>query len=119
MSVGNVGPALAAVRLQPIGTGASVVVNTNGGTIQLGLYTNAASGNPDSVLVDFSGIDNFVANLGATGLVNLGTLDGNAGPPTGALAVNQFLLAAVSNSITAGTITIGAGGRQLTPEPVS
>lgn len=116
MSVGNSGPSGVSVQLLATGTGASVVVNTNGGTIQIGLGTAGSGVNPDNVLVDFSAIDNFVVNLGATGLVNLGTLDANPGPGTGATVVNQFKLAAVSNSISAGTITIGAGGRQLTPE---
>jgi len=116
MSVGNISPPLATAILQVIGTGASVVVNTNGGNIQIGLGAAGTGVNPDNVLFDLSQIDNFVANLGATGVVNLGTLDGSAGPPTGATSVNQLFLAAVSNSITAGTVTIGAGGRQLIPE---
>ncbi|MGH7952025.1 MAG: beta strand repeat-containing protein [Limisphaerales bacterium] len=113
MSFGNVGPSGAQIGFQFTGSGASVVVNTNGGVIQLGLYSNPNGGNPDSVYVDFSQIDNFTANLGTNGSVNLGTLDGNPGPTT---EVNDFLLASVSNSITAGVITIGAGGRQLVPE---
>lgn len=116
MSVGNSSPSGVSVQLLATGTGASVMVNTNGGTIQIGLGTAGSGVNPDNVSVDFSGIDNFVANLGATGLVNLGTLDGNPGPGAGATVVNEFKLAAVSNSITAGTITIGAGGRQLVPQ---
>ena len=121
MSVGSIGPVGASVLLQPTGSGASVVVNTNGGTIQIGLGATSSGVNPDNILVDFSGIDNFVANLGTNtngtnSVFNMGTLDANPGPPTGASVVNQFLLAAVSNSITAGTITIGAGGRQLTPD---
>jgi autotransporter-associated beta strand protein len=113
MSFGNTGPAGAQIIYQSTGSGASVVVNTNGGTIQLGLYSNPTGGNPDSVYVDFSQIDNFIANLGTNGSVNLGTLDGNPGPTT---MLNDLILASVSNSITAGLINIGAGGRQLTPE---
>ena len=116
VSVGNISPPLATAILQVTGTGASVILNTNGGTIQIGLGTAGTGVNPDNVLFDLSHIDNFVANLGATGLVNLGTLDGSPGPPAGATAVNLLYLAAVSNSITAGTVTIGAGGRQLIPE---
>ncbi len=116
LSVGNIGPAGATVLFQPTGAGATIAVNTNGGTIQIGLGAAGSGVNPDNVLADLSGIDNFVANLGATGVVNLGTLDNNPGPTAGATVVNQFKLASVSNSITAGTITIGAGGRQLTPE---
>jgi len=116
VSVGNISPPLATAILQVTGTGASVFVNTNGGTIQIGLGASGTGVNPDNVLFDLSQIDNFVVNLGATGLVNLGTLDGSPGPPTGATSVNQLFLAAVSNSITAGTVTIGAGGRQLIPE---
>lgn len=114
--VGNIGPVAAVANLQITGLGVSVVVNTNGGVIQLGLGASGSGVNPDSVTVDFSTIDSFVANLGATGLVNLGTLDGNPGPPSGATVPNVLRLAAVSNSITAGRITIGAGGRQLIPE---
>ena len=116
VSVGSIGPVAAQVLLQPTGTGVSVVINTNGGTVQIGLGATSTGVNPDSVFVDFSGIDNFVANLGTNGALNLGTLDGNPGPPAGATVVNWFNLAAISNSITAGTINIGAGGRQLIPE---
>lgn len=116
VSVGNSGPSGASVYLPATGSGVSIVVNTNGGTIQIGLGTAGSGVNPDAVFVDFSGIDNFVANLGSTGLVNLGTTDGNPGPPGGASVVNWFNLASVSNYITAGAINIGAGGRQLTPE---
>jgi autotransporter-associated beta strand protein len=113
--VGNT-PSAASAALFVNGSGASVTVNTNGGLIQLGLGNQGSGVNPDNVLVDFSSIDNFTANLGATGTLNLGTLDGSSGPPAGASVVNQFKLANLSNSITAGTITVGAGGRQLNPE---
>lgn len=116
MSFGNVGPSGAQVGFAVSGTAATVLVLTNGGTIQSGLYSNPNSGNPDSVFVDFSTIDNFVADLGTNGSFNLGTLDANAGPSTGASVVNWFNLASVSNSISAGQINIGAGGRQLVPE---
>jgi hypothetical protein len=111
----------ASVTFQPTGTGVSVVVNTNGGVIQIGLGATGSGVNPDNVYVNFSGIDNFVANLGASAngtnsVFNMGTLDGNPGLNTVPTIVNQFLLAAVSNSITAGTITIGAGGRQIPPD---
>jgi fibronectin-binding autotransporter adhesin len=114
--VGNTGPSGASVYLPVTGTGATLTVNTNGGVIQLGLATTGSGVNPDNIFVDLSGIDNFVANLGATGLINLGTTDGSPGPSAGATVVNWFNLAAVSNNITAGTINIGAGGRQLVPE---
>ena len=113
MSFGNNKAALGNVIFQFTGSGASVVVNTNGGTIQLGLYSGLTSGNPDIAYVDFSQLDNFTANLGTNGSMNLGTLDGNPGPTT---AYVDLFLASVSNSITAGSITVGAGGRQLTPE---
>jgi fibronectin-binding autotransporter adhesin len=116
VSVGATTPAGAAVLLQATGTDASVVINTNGGTIQLGLGDTSTGVNPDKAGLDFSQINNLVVNLGATGVINLGTLDGNPGPPAGATVVNQLFLAAVSNSITAGTLTIGAGGRQLDPQ---
>jgi fibronectin-binding autotransporter adhesin len=116
VSVGATTPVGASAFLQPTGTGASVVINTNGGTIQLGLGDTSSGVNPDNVQMDLSQIDNFTVNLGTTGLVNLGTLDGNPGPPAGATVVNYLLLAQVSNSITAGSIVIGAGGRQLVPQ---
>jgi autotransporter-associated beta strand protein len=120
--VGPVGATASSLSFQVIGSGASVVVNTNGGTIQIGLGATGSGVNPDNVFVDFSGIDNFVANLGTStnsttnSVLNIGTLDGNPGPGAGATVVNQLNLANVSNSITAGTITVGAGGRQLTPD---
>jgi len=43
-------------------------------------------------------------------------LDGNPGPPAGAGVVNWFNLASVSNLVTAGSVNVGAGGRQLVPE---
>lgn len=113
--VGNT-PSGASVYLPVTGTGGSLTVNTNGGVIQIGLGTAGSGVNPDNVWVDFSGLDNFTANLGTNGVINLGTTDGNPGPPAGATVVNWFNLAAVSNSITAGTLNIGAGGRQLIPE---
>jgi autotransporter-associated beta strand protein len=116
VAVGNAGPSGASVYLPVTGAGASLIVNTNGGTIQIGFGTTGSGVNPDNVLVDLSGIGNFTANLGTNGVLNIGTLDGNPGPPNGATVVNQFILAAVSNSITAGTIMVGAGGRQLVPE---
>jgi hypothetical protein len=116
LAVGNTGPVGAVANLTVSGAGSSVTINTNGGVIQLGLGNTSSGVNPDSVTVDFSAIDSFVANLGATGLVNLGTLDGNPGPPTGATVPNVLKLAAISNSITAGTLAVGAGGRQLIPE---
>lgn len=114
--VGNSGPVGASVYLPVTGTSASLTVNTNGGVIQIGLGSTSSGVNPDNVLVDLSAIDNFTANLGVAGTLNMGTLDGNPGPPSGATVVNQFKLANISNSITAGTLMVGAGGRQLVPE---
>jgi autotransporter-associated beta strand protein len=113
VSFGNTSVSRGSVSFAASGSGASLMVNTNGGTIQLGLYANPNAGNPDSLFIDLSAIDNFIANLGTNGSLNLGTLDGNPGPTT---SVVDFYLASVSNSITAGAINIGAGGRQLVPE---
>ena len=120
VSVGNIAPAGATVSFVVTGTGVSVVVNTNGGTIQIGLGAFGSSADPDNVLVNFSGINNFVANLGTStngtnSVFNMGTLDANPAPGAGTLMANEFDLAVLSNSITAGTLTVGAGGRQLTP----
>ena len=122
VSVGAVGPSGAHVFLPVNGTGGTLVVNTNGGTIQIGLGATGSGVEPDAVLVDLSGtyiapgIDNFIANLGTNGAFNMGTLDGNPGPSAGSTEANEVILANISNIITAGTITIGAGGRQLTPD---
>lgn len=116
VSVGAVAPAGAPVLLQPSGSGVTLAIHTNGGVFQIGLGATGSGINPDNVFVDFSGIDNFIADLGTNGALNMGTLDGNPGPTSGATVVNQFYLAAVSNVITAGSINIGAGGRQLVPE---
>jgi autotransporter-associated beta strand protein len=113
VNFGNNNTAAASVSFAVSGTGATVVINTNGGTIQSGLYTSPNGGNPDNLYIDFSQIANFIANLGTNGAFNLGTLDGNPGPTT---SVNEFFLAGVSNSITAGSVTLGAGGRQLVPQ---
>jgi autotransporter-associated beta strand protein len=113
VSFGNLNTAAASISFAATGAGVSIVINTNGGTIQSGLYTSPNSGNPDNLYIDFSQIDNFIANLGTTGTFNLGTLDSNPGPTT---SVNDFFLAGVSNAITAGSVTLGAGGRQLVPE---
>lgn len=116
LTVGNSSPVSAVARLQVTGTGGAVIVNTNGGTVQLGLGVTGSGVNPDYVIADFSQVDKLIMNLGTTGIVNLGTLDGNPGPTAGATVLNQLKLAAVTNYIKAGTINIGAGGRQLVPE---
>ncbi|MBW8865114.1 MAG: hypothetical protein JF609_09385, partial [Verrucomicrobia bacterium] len=99
--VGNSGPSGASVFLPVTASSGSLTVNTNGGVIQLGLGTAGSGVNPDAIFVDLSG---------------LGTLDGNPGPPAGATVVNWFNLASVSNTVTAGSVNVGAGGRQLVPE---
>jgi len=116
VSIGAATPSGATVEFQPTGTDVSVVINTNGGVFQIGLGNTSSGVNPDDVVVDFSQINNLIVNLGAGGALNLGTLDGNPGPQAGASVVNQLQLAAVSNFITASNITIGPGGRQLTPD---
>jgi len=116
LMVGNVGPAGASVLLPITGAGAAVSVATNGGVIQIGLGASGSGVNPDNVFLDLSQIDVFSANLGTSGVVNLGTLDGNPGPSSGATVVNWFKLASVSNHVTAGAVNVGAGGRQLVPE---
>ncbi|HEU6449365.1 MAG TPA: autotransporter-associated beta strand repeat-containing protein [Verrucomicrobiae bacterium] len=116
VKIGNVAPAGATVYFPVTGSGVSVVVNTNGGVFQIGLGAYSSGVEPDNVFADFSGIDNFVCNLGTNGALNIGTLDGNPGPPAGATVVNQFNLANLSNYVAAGSVTVGAGGRQLTPD---
>ena len=125
MSFGYVAPSASSLldgTFFQVTGGSSVIVNTNGGIIQVGLGATGSGAYSDDVFVDFSQINNLTINLGTNAngtnsAINLGTLDGNPGPSgtEGTYPVALYL-AGVSNSITAGTVTIGAGGRQNIPD---
>lgn len=83
-------------------TGGGAFVNNNtGGTFQVGGATGTA--NENSVTADLSGLGSFTVNLGATGTFRIGDNSDN----TGVGGSSQLTLAA-ANTITAGTIAVGA-----------
>lgn len=112
VNVGNTLSGSARANLAVYGTGASLIVNTNGGLIQLGLSTSGAGTGPNQVNCDLTLLDVFTANLGSTGLVRVGETNVN----TGNAASLEVLRLAATSTITAGTIGIGNGGRAITPE---
>ena len=112
VNVGNTLSGSARANLAVYGTGASLIVNTNGGLIQLGLSTSGAGTGPNQVNCDLTLLDVFTANLGSTGLVRVGETNVN----TGNAASLQVLRLAATSTITAGTIGIGNGGKIITPE---
>ncbi len=126
MSFGYVAPATGTAEqgtfFQVTGSGVSVVVNTNGGIVQVGLGATGSGVASDNILADFSQINNLTINLGTNpnginSILNMGTLDGNPGAPGDEGEYNVALyLASLSNSITASAVTVGAGGRQNIPD---
>lgn len=83
-------------------TGGGAFVNNNtGGTFQVGGATGTT--NENSVTADLSGLGSFTVNLGATGTFRIGDNSDN----TGVGGSSQLTLAA-ANTITAGTIAVGA-----------
>ncbi len=85
--------------------GGNILVNSNNGNFLIGAAT---VDNENRVDVDFSGIDNFTANLG-TGTLRLGD------PNTGVGNSSSTFRLAVNNNITAASIRIGdsTGGSNL------
>ena len=79
--------------------GGNLVVNSSGGTFQVGGGTGAT--NTNAAIVDMSSLASFTANLGTTGVLRVGDVNS---PTTGGSSV--LTLAPVS-SITAGTLNIG------------
>lgn len=81
--------------------GGSIVVNSGGAGFQIGGATGTT--NENRVDVDFTGISNFTANLGA-GIFRLGDVTSSSGTA----AISTFKLAA-NNTITAASIRVGDG----------
>ncbi|MDB6119772.1 MAG: outer rane autotransporter barrel domain protein, partial [Verrucomicrobiaceae bacterium] len=82
--------------------GGNLVVNSSGGTFQVGGATGAA--NFDTTTADLSGLASINVNLGTTGTFRVGSNSGNGGSTT----VGQTTLTlSPNNTITAGTLSIG------------
>lgn len=81
--------------------GGSMVVNSGGASIQIGAATGGT--NENRVDVDFSGLTNFTANLGA-GSLRIGDVSSSSGTA----ATSTFKLAS-NNTITAASVRIGDG----------
>jgi len=107
VNIGNTGGSSARANLTVNGSGASLTINTNGGLIQLGLSTAGAGTTPNNVDCNLTGLDTFVASLGAAGLLSIGDVNFNQqnGPATVVLRLGS------TNTITAGTIAVGNGGK--------
>jgi autotransporter-associated beta strand protein len=112
VNIGNTSSGGAKANLTVVGPGASLIVNADGGLIQIGLSTSGAGGVPNSIDCNLTGLDVFTANLGATGLLRLGEVN----TQTGGSIPPKVLRLAATNTITAGTIGIGNGGKSITPE---
>jgi fibronectin-binding autotransporter adhesin len=90
-------------------------VVTNGGTIQLGYSASPGGTLAEHWSVDLTSLGTFHADLGATGLLSLGTLNtGNSGADA-TVPQQSLSLAANSNSLNMGTITIGGGEKHNSP----
>jgi len=111
VNIGSASGGGAKVNLTVNGTGASLTVNTNGGLVQLGLSTVGSGVAPNNINCDLAGLDVFNVNLG-TGSLRLGEVNLATGSGTSL----QVLRLAVTNSITAGTVSIGSGGKGLLAE---
>jgi len=95
------------INFSVVGADSSLVVNTNGGTIQLGLQTGGANTGPNTLTTDLSQLGAFIVDLGAAGNLFQGEVNGE----TGSLSPIDALILAATNSISAGTITLGPGGK--------
>ena len=111
--VGNTLGTSQKANLTVTGYGASLTVNTNGGLIQLGNSASGAGTGPNVVNCDLTTLDVFTANLGSTGSLLVGETNLATGNGPNNL---QVLRLAATNTITAGTIGIGNGGKSITPE---
>ena len=111
VNIGSPSGGGAKANLSVNGTGASLTVNTNGGLIQLGLSTVGSGVAPNNINCDLTSLDVFTANLG-TGSLRLGEVNLATGSGTSL----QVLRLAVTNTITAGTVSIGSGGKGLLAE---
>ena len=106
-SIGNTGSGGARANFTVTGPQAALVVNTNGGLIQLGLSTAGSGTTPNNVNCDLTSLDTFVASLGTAGLLSVG--ETNLNPQNGPATV--VLRLGATNTITAGTIAVGNGGK--------
>ena len=111
VNIGSASGGGAKANLTVNGAGASLTVNTNGGLIQLGLSTVGSGVAPNNINCDLTGLDLFTANLGP-GSLRLGEVNLATGSGTSL----QVLRLAVTNTITAGTVSIGSGGKGLLAE---
>jgi autotransporter-associated beta strand protein len=111
MNIGSASGGGAKPNLTVTGAGASLAVNTNGGLIQLGLSTGGAGVAANNINCDLTGLDVFTANLG-TGSLRLGEVNLATGSGTSL----QVLRLAATNTITAGTVSVGSGGKSLVAE---
>lgn len=95
--------AAAATTLFTATGGGSFVQNQDGGTFQVGGGTGTT--NTNAVTADFSGLANFTADLGMTGVFRVGdsNTNGSGGPNTDPV----LTLAGTSNTITSGILGIG------------
>lgn len=111
----NIGQVIShsSISLQVSGADSTLSVVTNGGIIQLGL-TPATAFFPDGVVVNLSALGTFTADLGPGGALQMGSIADAAS--TYHLVNNQMILANLTNSISAGTLRIGAGGRENVPQ---
>ena len=79
--------------------GGNLTVNRVGGTVQFGGATGAT--NTNNFTVDMSGLANFTANLGTTGIFAVGDNNSSTGSTTATLT------GATNNTITANTFGVG------------
>ncbi|MDX9868183.1 MAG: autotransporter-associated beta strand repeat-containing protein [Kiritimatiellia bacterium] len=81
----------------------TLAVTREDGLIQIGMVTNVSNSN--RATLDLSGLRAFVADLGTGGVVRVGeNFNDRGGHPS-------VLLLAATNTITAGTLGVGEGGR--------
>lgn len=98
----------------------SLVISNDGGSIQLGLLggagTTGQGTQPNNLTVDLSSLASLRVNLGASGNLWVGDLNGNIRGASAGVTPYDILTLAVSNVLSIGTISVGAGGTAFTPE---
>ncbi|MEZ0273839.1 MAG: beta strand repeat-containing protein, partial [Roseimicrobium sp.] len=92
-----------ATNLTVTGAGTLNIVKT-GGVVQIGGSTGGLHNNATA---NFSGLNSLQMNLGAAGILRIGDVSATN---TGSTGISTMILA-VNNNITAGTISVGDGGR--------
>lgn len=113
VSIGNTQSGSSQANLTVNGAGGSLTVNTNGGLIQLGLSATGDGTGPNKVNCDLTALDVFTANLGSAGSLLVGETNLASGNAPNNLSVLRL---AATNTIMAGTIGLGNGGKSITPE---